>query len=196
MQRRTLCTLLGASLLLAGTLHAQRGGGAFRGGMVPGGTGWGVGVPGHSPFSGQFRFHRFRNFSTAVVPFWYDDPYGYQPPAEFLAPTSPLVIVQQDKSQQARSAPPAKPQVIEIPSQASSVAATSVPAAIFILTSGQQLEARRYTLTGDSLYLTVDRQQRSVPISMLDVNATVAADRARGIDLRIPADRNEVFVGF
>jgi hypothetical protein len=46
------------------------------------------------------------------------------------------------------------------------------------------------------LCLIVGRQQRSVPISMLDVNATAAADRARGIDLRIPADRNEVFVGF
>jgi hypothetical protein len=91
---------------------------------------------------------------------------------------------------------PARPQVIEIPGNANSAASQTLPPAVFILTSGQRLEARRYTLTPEILYLTVDRQPRSVPLSLLDIDATIAADRARGIDLRIPADRGEIFVGF
>jgi hypothetical protein len=44
--------------------------------------------------------------------------------------------------------------------------------------------------------LTVDRQPRTIPLAMLDVNATLAAERARGIDLRIPAGRSEISLGF
>jgi hypothetical protein len=31
---------------------------------------------------------------------------------------------------------------------------------------------------------------------MLDIDATVTANRERGIDLRIPADRNEISLSF
>ena len=67
---------------------------------------------------------------------------------------------------------------------------------MFILTNGERFEAQRYLLTRDNLYVTVDRQQRTIPLSMLDINATVAADRERGISLRIPADRNEISLSF
>jgi len=67
---------------------------------------------------------------------------------------------------------------------------------MFILRNGERFEARRYLLTHDNLSLTVDRRQRSIPLAMLDIDATVAANRERGIDLRIPADRSEISVGF
>jgi hypothetical protein len=41
-----------------------------------------------------------------------------------------------------------------------------------------------------------DRQQRTVPLDMLDINATIAANHEHGIDLRIPADRNEISLSF
>ena len=67
---------------------------------------------------------------------------------------------------------------------------------MFILTNGERLEAERYLLTHDNLYVTIDHQQRTIPLAMLDLNATVAADHERGIDLRIPADRNEISLSF
>lgn len=36
------------------------------------------------------------------------------------------------------------------------------------------------------------RELSTVPRDLLDLNATIAANRERGIDLPIPADRNEI----
>jgi len=68
--------------------------------------------------------------------------------------------------------------------------------AIFILANGEQMETRRFLLTASVLTLSVDRRQRDVPFEMLDINATISANRERGIDLRIPADHNEISLGF
>ena len=38
--------------------------------------------------------------------------------------------------------------------------------------------------------------QRTIPLDMLDINATIAANREREVDLRIPADRNEISLSF
>ena len=67
---------------------------------------------------------------------------------------------------------------------------------MFILTNGERIESRQYLVTYDQVQLTVDRQPRTIPLSMLDLNATLAADRQRGIDLRIPAGQNEISLGF
>ncbi len=77
-----------------------------------------------------------------------------------------------------------------------SAASKPLPPAMFILRNGERLEARRYLLTHDNLSFTVDRRQRTIPLAMVDIDATVAANRERGIDLRIPADRSEISVGF
>lgn len=96
----------------------------------------------------------------------------------------------------AREAPAPNPKVIELPATADSAASKPLPPAMFILTSGERLEAQTYLLTHDKLNVTVDRQQRTIPISMLDINATIAANRERGINLRIPADRSEISLSF
>ncbi len=51
-------------------------------------------------------------------------------------------------------------------------------------------------LTASNLSVRIDRQQRTVPLDMLDINATITANREQGIDLRIPADRNEISLSF
>jgi hypothetical protein len=51
-------------------------------------------------------------------------------------------------------------------------------------------------LTASALSVGVDRHERTIPVDMLDIDATVAANRERGIDLRVPADRNEIFLTF
>jgi len=172
MQRAALSALLVASVLFAGNLQARRGGGTFRGGAA-----------GHS------HFHISRNSNAILVPLWYDEPSESESP--------PFIIVQPDKSEPAtRKIPAVSSQIIEVPGTASLAASKPSPPAIFILRNGERFEARRYLLTHDNLSLTVDRRQRTIPLAMLDLDAAVAANRERGIDLRIPADQSEISVGF
>jgi len=98
--------------------------------------------------------------------------------------------------QRVPEAPVPKGQVIEISAAANSSAAKMLPPTIFILANGERLESRRFVLTASLLSVSVDRQHREVPISGLDINATIAANHERGIDLRIPDDRNEISLGF
>ena len=58
------------------------------------------------------------------------------------------------------------------------------------------MEARRFVLTASNLSVIIERQQRTVPFDMLDINATINANHERGIDLRIPYDRNEILLNF
>jgi len=71
-----------------------------------------------------------------------------------------------------------------------------VPATIFILTTGEKVEAQRYLLTASSLSVTVQRNQRTIPVQMLDLDATEAANRDRGVELLIPTDLNEISLRF
>ena len=98
--------------------------------------------------------------------------------------------------QRGPEAPVPKGQVIEISAAANSSAAKVLPPTIFILASGERLESRRFVLTSRLLSLSIDRQHRTVPIEGLDISATIAANHERGIDLRIPDDRNEISLGF
>jgi len=89
-----------------------------------------------------------------------------------------------------------KPLVIEVPGAASSTSAKTLPPTIFILANGERLETRRFVLTASNLSVSIERQKRTVPIALLDLNATIRANRERGIDLLIPYDRNEISLSF
>ena len=105
------------------------------------------------------------------------------------APAPPVVIPR------AAASPIPKAQVIEIPGDKNTIVRV-LPPTIFILASGERLEARRYVLTASNLSLSVGRQERTVPLDVLDINATIAANQMRGIDLRIPESRNEISLSF
>jgi hypothetical protein len=112
-------------------------------------------------------------------------------------PAPPVVIQPRDEGQpRTPETPPAKPQVIEVSCVANSTAVKTIPPTIFILTNGERLETRRFVLTASNLSASVDRHHRTIPLDMLDINATIAANRERGIDLPIPADRNEISLSF
>jgi len=51
-------------------------------------------------------------------------------------------------------------------------------------------------LTAESLQIEVGRQQRMIAVSSLDLDATVAANHERGIEIAVPRDNNSVFIGF
>jgi hypothetical protein len=107
----------------------------------------------------------------------------------------PLVRVY-DETPQRAAIQPSPAQLIEIPNESKAAHRQPLPATIFVLMSGERVETQRYLLTASSLSATVQHSQRTIPLEMLDLQATLAANRERGLDLRIPENRNEVSVRF
>jgi hypothetical protein len=210
MQRWLLFALLTAAILVAILLHAQREGGGFHGagsGMAGGnGMGWGIraGFPNGS-FPRYTRYHHFRNyglnFASWYYPYWDGgEPLEFIPESE-LSVTSPPVaappVVIVGSHDYRPPAPPEGPKLIEVPQTKGSATATKPERpTLFVFANGERLEARRYTLTASSLQVEIGRQQRRIPLSEINVDATIAANRERGIDLEFPTGRNEIFLGF
>jgi thiol-disulfide isomerase/thioredoxin len=99
------------------------------------------------------------------------------------------------KNRQAQAAP-GRPQWINVPATPSTLTAKVIPKTIFVFTNGEQLESDHYVLHATYLHVTADGQDRSIPLSAVDIQKTIAANRKRGINLKIPASGNEVFLSF
>jgi hypothetical protein len=84
----------------------------------------------------------------------------------------------------------------EVPGGPRAPLAKPRPPSVFLLKNGEKLEARRYTITGGSLHVTADGKPRVIPLTELDLEATLAANHERGVNLRIPANPNEAVTGF
>jgi hypothetical protein len=67
---------------------------------------------------------------------------------------------------------------------------------LFVLKGGERLESHNYVLTAQSLQIEVGHQRREIPLGTLDLDATIAANHQRGIELTVPRDRTAVFVSF
>jgi hypothetical protein len=216
--RPIVMILIGATLAIS--CEGQRAGGGIHGGGMPGGGhGPGFGVAGgfpNIPFRGNFRFRHFGNFggygafwTPWAYPWdcWYwsldangnwcgDSPqtsesYAGSAQKDFVAP----III--DRSAPAAPAPPPEPpKLIEVPPPKEAPVAKPLPATLFILKDGGRLESRRYLLTDQSLKIEDGREQHTIPVSALDLDATIAANHERGIEVTIPRDRNTVFLGF
>jgi hypothetical protein len=215
MRRAALFTLLASSVLLAATVQAQLAGGAMRGGGARGGGVSGVrsglrGGAGGNAHGHHFHNHFGNNFgnnlgnnlgnNAILYPLWDDEPFDYEDSREEPAAPEgfvpPPMMARGGPSRRAPARIPASPKITELPGEADKDASKPLPPALFILTNGERIEARQYLVTYDSVHLTVDRRQRSIPLAMLDLHATLAADRRRGIDLRIPDSQSEISLGF
>lgn len=86
--------------------------------------------------------------------------------------------------------------VIEVPGGQSTLPPKIVPKTIFVFVNGARLETDRYTLDATFLHATVDGQQRTIALRTLDIKATLALNRQRGVDLNIPKNQSEMFVAF
>jgi hypothetical protein len=208
IMRRSGLLVLMILVLSATLLPAQRAGGGSRGGGggVPGGkrvtTGPSNGLfPQHSGF-GHHHGYGYRGYGTGWLPgyfpFWDDDDdWGYESACQQpLTTASPQVIVVEKEDPRPPAPPPEPPKLIEVPQSKEAPVAKRLPPTWFLLTNGEQLESRTYLLTSESLQIQVGRQQRTIPVSSLDLDATVAVDRERGIKLVIPTDGNSVRIGF
>jgi hypothetical protein len=185
-----LAVLALTGLLASATLEAQRGG-MRGGGFRP------AGFAGHGNFSRGFGRYGSRSHYWGggfLYPDFLSDDDSYAEPV--LEPSEPPVVV---RYQREPEKVPAPAQLIEIPGAARPSASTDpkpLPPAMFILTNGERLEARRFVLTASSLSITVNRAQRMIPLNSVDLDATEAANRERGIHLEIPADPNEISLSF
>lgn len=200
MYRGALFALLAVSVLTA-PLSAQRGGGGHAGGghATGGHTGFGARSGGHF---GSRRFADGRRgwnnygYGYGDYPYffpddWYDGEQDGDVPAD--QPAAPVVVQRVREERPPKPLPPA--QVIDIPNTGSTVA-KSLPPTVFVLNNGERLESDRYVLTANSLSVNVHRSLRTIPLDMLDIDATLAANRDRGVDLKIPNDRNEISLRF
>jgi len=206
MLRAALFALLIASLPVG--LQAQRG--ARRSsvhGMGPAHSNIGA----HNPASGansrgliagRARGHLHRQRDAFGYGGYGDFPYflpdyetGWPETAEAQEASNqpPAAPAREERREQERPLPA---QVIELPNASKTAEAKPLPPTIFVLTNGEKLETQRYLLTASNLSVTVQREQRTVPLEMLDLDATLAANRDRGIDLRIPNERNEISLRF
>jgi thiol-disulfide isomerase/thioredoxin len=102
----------------------------------------------------------------------------------------------QEASGASAPAPSSRPQLVNVPPAVNPTIAKPIPKTIFVFTDGARLEADHYELNTKFLNVTAEGQQRSIPLSALDVQKTVAANRERGIDLKIPSNGNEIFLAF
>ena len=68
--------------------------------------------------------------------------------------------------------------------------------AVFVLSNGEHLESSHYLLTVDSLRVLQGATERLIPLSALDLDATIAANDERGIDVEIPKNKAQITLGF
>jgi hypothetical protein len=196
MLRAAACALL-VAVIVSGSLMAQRGSMVSRSGIPASSAHFGStshfrGSFSQRPFS-RDHFHHNRTASFFYPYFFpYDEPYGYAEPYIEVVEREPAPAVVPPVAPQ----PPAEPKVIEIPGAASQTPAKPLPPTIFILSNGERLETSRFLLRANDLSVTIDRHQRTIPLDQLNLDATIAANRDRGINLEIPADSNEISLRF
>ncbi len=200
MLRVAALTLLSVALVV-GCAQAQHGAGGFHGiSAAPSGhSGFqgnhraGAGFERHG--SNGFNHHRRNGF---IYPYYWPYDYPYDDGMNSEQPYTQ--VVEREPAPAAAPAapptPPAKAQVIEIPVTTKAAAIKPLPPAIFVLANGERVEANRFVLTSNNLSVSVNRRQRTIPLEQVDLDATIAANHERGIDLRVPADHNEISLSF
>jgi cytochrome c biogenesis protein CcmG, thiol:disulfide interchange protein DsbE len=88
------------------------------------------------------------------------------------------------------------PQWITVPSSSGFSHMKPLPRTVFVLLNGEKLESEHYVIQSGFVDITVADQVRRVDLSQLDTKQTLALNHKNGVDLKIPASRNEVFIGF
>jgi hypothetical protein len=155
-----------------------------------------IGPPGRGAFScARHRYGYGPSFYPLYFPsdyFTYDEAILYGRPYTELVEQRPEPAV---ISPPAQEPTPPKAHIIDIPASANSFPAKRLPPTVFILGSGERLETSQFLLTAAKLSINDDQRQRIISLDQLNLDATIAANRERGIDLRIP-DQNEIWLRF
>lgn len=179
--KRAALFALAVVICLSGSLWAQRGRGTS-------GSGKHLGFRGSGGF-GTRGFARSGGAGAYLSPY---GGFGYESSeGDVQQAGAPVFILR------APDRPISNGLVTMVPEVVNSTAPKVLPPpAIFILSSGERIESRKFVLTASELSVSLERQQRKVPLGLLDIQATVAANHERGVELRIPDDRSEISLGF
>jgi hypothetical protein len=70
------------------------------------------------------------------------------------------------------------------------------PPTVFILFNGDRFESSNYLLTTSSLRVQQGEAQRTIPLDAINLDATIAANHERGVDLKIPKSKSEIVLSF
>jgi thiol-disulfide isomerase/thioredoxin len=89
-----------------------------------------------------------------------------------------------------------KPMMMSVPSGPSTAPAKPRQNTVFVLANGERLESDEYTIDSSGVNVMIDGKKRSIALSALNVDATKAANKERGIELAIPANRGEIVLSF
>jgi hypothetical protein len=199
MQRLGLLVFM-ILVLSAGPIQAQKAaGGPYGDGVGAHGSHGGGPGPRNGFFPGHSGIHRHPGYGTLWLPwdgqYWDGDGYLPDEPSyqQSTNTTPPQVIVVEARLP---APPPEPPKLIEMPQSKEVPVGKQQRPTLFVLKDGERVESRYYLLTVESLTIEVDRQQRTIPASTLDLDATSAANHERGIEVVIPRDRSTVFFGF
>lgn len=198
------CALLKVTAVLLLVLPAAA---QMRSVISAGPTGAGHGHPGGIITRPDFArsFHHGNRFGTVIYPYsfgYYDGFYGEPYPGVVEQP-APVIVVRDERPATTAAPPvqiaPADPKLIDVPEpqMLRTTAVARTPSAIFIFTDGRRLEAQNYTVTDTQLTIKeAHRPAVQIPLDQLNVQATLAENHQRGLDLQLPESRSEILVGF
>jgi len=96
--------------------------------------------------------------------------FAAEPPAEATAPAAPDASPAQPESASSQPVQPQEPNVL-------------------VFRDGHQLQVQNYAIVGDFLYDFTPGHARKVPLSQLDLPATVKANDERGLDFTLPGSK-------
>lgn len=119
-----------------------------------------------------------------------------QPPYPQQQNASAPMVIMQSSAPQAPYRPGVSPKLQDVPQEGPATAAKNSPPALFVLSNGERIETDRYLLSATSVSVDVNRQQRTIPLSDVNIDATLAANHQRGLDLAIPHDSSSIVLGF
>ena len=74
--------------------------------------------------------------------------------------------------------------------------AQPTPPAVFVLSNGDRVETTRYMVTVNAVRVEQNGMQRTIPLNELNVDQTVAANKARGLNIKFPTDKSQIMLGF
>jgi len=127
-----------------------------------------------------------------LLPFGYGLPFGdnsgpddsvAQAPPDFSnEPAPPEVAAPEVATYNAPIfRPPYQPQPVEAPTRPE-------PATTLVFNDGRpSMEVHNYALTGSKLYALDGETRQEIPLSALDLPATIAANRKTGVDFALPS---------
>jgi hypothetical protein len=110
-----------------------------------------------------------------------------------------LPVASQPVTTESTTAVPTRPGFVELPQAAAP--ATPLPPAVIVYRDGHTEEVAKYMIQGTDLYTSSDYYStgawtRKIPLSQLDIPASLRLNKERGTKFNLPSSPNEVVIRF